>query len=353
VQKKEILARARAAHPVDYFYALAYADLEPLRSTPGRPSPRFHALNQALILCPECESVHLDVAENLWAVGQRRQALLEYRSTVELQPRFFTSVLGDLSRKGAKPAELASIATFDPARMIDVAQFLRDTGRVSDAVTVLSQAEVMGASTPEVLLSRAGLQLDLGHLDAARATLTSLGAPRFDDPRLALLEARAVLAGGAPNAPDQALAILDAATVRSPTNVELQRLRVDLVTRYHKWIAVARAMEGFKRALYTRDGRATEAHVASARILGELGRWSDSIGEYRIALADQPTDVALWMELGRAAESAGHTDTARDAYATSARLSPNNPDITRALQRLADERNALVNGAAKTSSVEP
>jgi tetratricopeptide (TPR) repeat protein len=347
-QKREILARARAAHPVDYFYALAYAELEPLRGAPGGPSPRFHALNQALILCPECESVHLEVAENLWAVGQRRQALLEYRSTVELQPRFFNAVLGDLSRKGAKPAELASIATFDPARMIDVARFLRETARMSDAITVLSQAEAMGASTPEVLFSRAGLQLDLGQLDAARATLASLRALGSDDPRIALLEARTILAGGAPDAPDRALAILDAATVRSPANVELQRLRIDLVTRYHKWIAAARAMEGFKRALYTRDGSATEGHVASARILGQLGRWSDAIGEYRIALADQPTNVALWMELGRAAESAGRAETARDAYAASARLSPNNPDITRALQRLADERRALIDGAGKS-----
>jgi tetratricopeptide (TPR) repeat protein len=117
---------------------------------------------------------------------------------------------------------------------------------------------------------------------------------------------------------------------------------------YHKWTAAARAMEGFNRALYARDGLATEGHVASARILSQLGRSSDAIGEYRIALADQPTNVPLWMELGQAAESAGRLETARDAYATSARLSPNNSDVTRALQRLADERRALTDGAGKS-----
>ncbi len=341
-EKKQILTRARAAHPVDYFYVLAYASLEPLRGPPGQPSPRLHALNQALMLCPGCEAVHLEVGENLWALGMRRQALLEYRSAVELQPKLFRQVLGELFARGATPEQLASIATFQPARMIDVARFLSGMGRVADAVVVLGQAEMIGAPRSDVLLSKAAFQLQLGQEAAAETTLSTLRALRVDDPRLPLLEAQAlVLVGNAPDAPDRALALLDAAAARYPGDVDLQRMRIDLITRYERWAAAARALEGYKQALYTRDGTATEAHIASARILTKMGRLTDALGEYRIALGDQALNVALWLELGSVSESAGRAETAREAYAMATRLSPNNPDAAHGLQRLADQRRQL------------
>ena len=103
---------------------------------------------------------------------------------------------------------------------------------------------------------------------------------------------------------------------------------------------------GLKQALYTRDGTATEAHIASARILTKLGRLTDALGEYRIALGDQALNVALWMELGSVSESAGRAETAREAYAMATRLSPNNPDAARGLQRLADQRRAAQRATA-------
>jgi tetratricopeptide (TPR) repeat protein len=341
-ETKEILNRARAAHPVDYFYVLAYARLEPLRGPAGQPSPRLHALNQALLLCPGCEAVHLEVGQNLWALGMRRQALLEYRSAVTLQPTLFTQVLGELFAKGARPEELASIATFQPARMIDLARFLSAAGRVEDAIVVLGQAETVGASRADVLLSKAAFQLQLGQGSAAEATLSTLRALGVQDPRLPVLEAQAlVLSESAPDAPDRALGLLDAAAARYPGDVDVQRTRLDLVTRYEKWGAAIRALEGYKQALYTRDGSATEAHIASARIFTKMGRLTDALGEYRIALGDQSQNVALWIELGGVSESAGRVETAREAYAMATRLSPNNPDAARGLQRLAERRQDL------------
>src|SRR5947209_70429 len=79
-----LLARAEQAHPLDYIYALERARLEPLV---GSPSPRLHALNRALRLCPSCETTHTEVARTLWKVGLHRQALLEWRTAVAIQPR--------------------------------------------------------------------------------------------------------------------------------------------------------------------------------------------------------------------------------------------------------------------------
>jgi tetratricopeptide (TPR) repeat protein len=347
-EKRQVLIRARAAHPIDYFYTLADAELEPLRAGQGQPSPRFHTLNQALMLCPSCETVHLEVARSLWSLGLRRQGLLEYRSAVELQPTLFRQVVGELFREGARPEELASVATLDSARLIEVARFLGSTGRTSEAATVLSQAQALGAPRNEVLLNQAELQLKLGQTAALESSLKALHDLHVDDPRRDILEARAVLAVSGREGADRALAILDAAAVRHAGDADLQRARVDIVSSYEKWGAAARALEGYKQALYARDGSATEAHLASARILARMGRWTDALGEYRIALADQPTNVGLWMELGGASEAAGRIETAHDAYATAARLSPSNPEASRALQRLADVRREFSEKQAAT-----
>ena len=57
--------------------SVAYARTEPLRSSEGGISPRLHALNRALRLCPGCETVHLEVARNLWQLSSRSQALCD------------------------------------------------------------------------------------------------------------------------------------------------------------------------------------------------------------------------------------------------------------------------------------
>ena len=103
---------------------------------------------------------------------------------------------------------------------------------------------------------------------------------------------------------------------------------------YKRWNAAARALEGLQARPVSNYGTATDAHIWAARIDGELGRRNRSLDEYRIALADRPGDVALWIEYARAAETAGRDITAREAYAEAARLSPNSPDIASARQAL-------------------
>jgi Flp pilus assembly protein TadD len=101
--------------------------------------------------------------------------------------------------------------------------------------------------------------------------------------------------------------------------------------KYEKWQAADRALDGLKQALFRAQGSAVEAHIAAARLYTRLSRWTSALGEYRIALVSASTDVALWMEYGHAAELAGRTPTAREAYAYAARLNPSNPEIVKAL----------------------
>jgi tetratricopeptide (TPR) repeat protein len=341
--RRDVLVRAQRAHPTDYYYALAYARFEPLKSPSGGRSPRLHALNRALALCPACEIAHVDVARNLWKLGLRSQSLLEWRTAVQIQPKLFTPALGELFSAGAKPEELASVASYDSARMIDVATFLGPASRAGAAMIVLDQAEAMGASRTDLLLTRANLQLQAGQSAAAQATISQAHAAGIRDNRLALLDAQLRIDTMGPAGADQALAILQAAAAQDPLDLKVQRMRLDLVTRFQKWTVVDRVLEDFKEALYRAQGSAAEAHLASARIYAQLSRWNNALGEYRIALADRGNDPALWMEYGRAADSAGRNATAREAYAQAARLSPNNPEITKALKAIDDQASRLRN----------
>jgi tetratricopeptide (TPR) repeat protein len=335
--QREILQRAQAAHPIDYFYALRYARFEPLKSTSGTQSPRLHALNRALRLCPSCDVVHVEIARNLWRLGLRRQALLEWRTAVSLQPETLRPVLGELFGAGAKPEELAAVAAFSGERMVEVASFLSSVSRIQDAFVVLDQADALAAPAPASLVMRGTLQYQSGRYDDASQTVAKARALNIRDPRLSVLEARLLIATKGAAAADEALAILDAAASRDPLDLAVQRERGDLVLRFEKWQAASRAVEGLGQALFRAQGSAGEAHTLSARIEARLGHWGQALSTYRVALADDRMNVSLWLEFGRAAERAGRDITAREAYGQANRLMPANQDIAKSL-RAVEER---------------
>ncbi|HVV51789.1 MAG TPA: O-antigen ligase family protein [Polyangia bacterium] len=341
----ELLHRAEAVHPLDYFYALEESRFDPLRGPPGAGSPRLHALNRAMRLCPACEAVHVAAARSLWHMGLRPQALLEWRLAIDLQPSLFSATLGELYASGAKPEELAAVAASRADHLLELVTFLRGRNRTNDAFVVLGQAEALGAPRGEILLARAQLEFEQHQIAQAAATAEEARRLGVQDARLEILRARLILAQKGADAADQALAILDAAAARAPMNVAVQNERVDLVVHYKKWQAAERALEGLKQALYEASGAATGAHIWAARVASELGRWTNALGEYRIALADTPNDVTLWLEFARAAITAGRDDTAREALAQASRLSPNSPDIA-AAQRALDERQARLRASA-------
>ncbi len=335
-ERRQVLVRAQSVHPIDYYYALQYARLEPIRGPTGGASPRFRALNRALALCQVCEPVHVEVAQNLWALGLRKQALLEWKTAVDIQPKLLPQALGELFSNGAKGEELAALAVSDPRRMIEIATFLSSMSRLEEAATVLDQAEALGVAQNEVLLMRAQLELKAGNTDAAATTLARAHAANIRDVRLALLDAQLTIDRRGAEGADRALAILEDVAAGNPNDLGLQRMRLDLVVRFEKWQASERALEGFKQALYHSGGSVAEAQIAAARIHARLARWTTALGEFRIALSDQANNPGLWVEYAGAAEAAGRLPTAREAYAQAARLSPNDPAIVAATKRLQD-----------------
>jgi tetratricopeptide (TPR) repeat protein len=225
--------------------------------------------------------------------------------------------------------------------MVEVAKFLTAMSRLADAVVVLDQADAMGKAGYESRLARGRLQLLSGYHADAQQTVKALHDDGVQDPSLSILEAQTLVALKGPQAADEALRVIESAAARYPTDITVAREWVRLVMTFEKWQSGPRAVEALKRALYPLNGRLGEAHTVDARINARMGRWSAAISEYRLALADEWNNVGLWLELGKAAEAAGRGVVARDAYREAARLSPNNADVTRAVQALEDREKKL------------
>jgi tetratricopeptide (TPR) repeat protein len=339
-ETRAILRRAQEVHPTDYFYAFAYARTEPVKPVDGR-SPRLHALNRALRLCPECAQVHVEVARTLWKMNLRGQSLVEWRAAMKIQPSLLAETMKELWLAKAKPAELAGLASFDAGKMVEAADFLAQRNELANALTILDEADVVGAPRAESLLTRCRLQTQLGQLGAAATTLAEAHAAGIQDPRVAVLEANLIIANKGAGGVGEALAILDLGATRYPLDVATQRLRCSLVLTYGKWQAADRCIDGFKLALWRATGGASEANLTAARIRAKLGQWNASFSEYRLALMQDSSNTWVWLELGQTAETAGRDTTAREAYAEAARLAPSDAQIAGALRRVEARQGAL------------
>ena len=306
----------------------------------GDRLPRLHALNRALQLCPSCEAVHAEVASNLWRLGFRAQALLEWRAAVDLQPVLLNSVLGKLFAAGAKPEELAAVAASDAGRMVEVANFLSSIARVADAFVVLDQADAhREAGAGELARSRqapAAVGTDRRRAEDHR------GRARGRHPGRAAVAAR-----GEGPARGQGRSGRPTRRCASWTR---RRRATRLISRWRasasSWCWLPRSGRRPSAPWRASSGRSTSRRAArprrtslNARIQARLGRLTAALGEYRVALADQPGSVSLWMEFGRAAENGGRDTVAREAYREAARLSPDSPEVAEAVHRL-DERSA-------------
>jgi O-antigen ligase len=342
-ESRAILLRAQEVHPTDYFYAFSYARTEPIKPTEGR-SPRLHALNRALRLCPECAQIHIEVARTLWKIRMRSQSLIEWRAALRIEPPLLEPTMEELWHGGAKPAEVAALAS-DAAKMVEVADFFAAKNQLANALSILDEADLVGAPREESLLTRCRLQTRLGQLAAAETTLAEARAAGIQDPRMGVLEANLILANqGAPGAAE-ALSILDLAATRYPLDVPVQELRASIVLTYGKWQAADRAIDGYKLALYRSAGQAIDANLIAARIRAKLGQWTACFSEYRLALAQAGGNTGIWAEFGQTAETAGRDSTAREAYAEAARLAPSDQQIAAALRRV-DARQGSLRSAA-------
>jgi tetratricopeptide (TPR) repeat protein/O-antigen ligase len=340
--KREVALRAQAAHPADYFYVLAEAATEPIAPDASGRSPRLHALNHALLLCPHCPAVHSAVAGTLWALGRRRQAADEWHAAIEARPIVFDSVLQGASAAGAGPAELAAIAGADADRLIRSAAFLVSGGHPDAARPLLSLASEAGAPVQQVLLIKAGLDIAAGANEDALKSLAAARKLSPQDPRVYVLLAQANLRAGRV---DEALQELDTGIGMNPQDLALLRSRLDLIMGQRRWFLAKNALETLEVGLAEARQPTTEVHLAAARYYSTLRDYGKASSEYNLALTQDPGNAGAWAELGALWEGAGRMAPALEAYRQSNAVSPGNPAILAAIERLSTRIRTIRSGS--------
>jgi tetratricopeptide (TPR) repeat protein/O-antigen ligase len=328
------LARAASlAHPTDYAYALAEARLEP-RGPSGTSATRLRLLNRAIILCPQCSGAHIEAAHDLWRLGRRQQALLEWRTVLALQPTQLSSAVDELARAGAKPAELMSLA--DEHSRHDLSRLLLARGMIDAARQVLDGGA--DQSSAEFHLVLAQIALEAKDLPAARAASKQALAAAPRDPRGFLMAAEVESRA---NDRDKAIQILTDGLRFEPMNVELNRKLLGLLMQTEKWRAIDGALADLRRALSQSGASMTEANLAAASIFEHRGQFQRALAEYQAVVASDPENPGLLLYLARAAEQAGSVTVAIDAYNAVLRLAPGQAEALAALARIQHDKKAL------------
>ena len=325
-----LVRAAFAAHPTDNQYALLAATMEPLQTVGGGPSPRLLGLNRALRLCPKCPAGHREAARNLWRLGRRQQALLEWRTVVTLARPTLPSVFEELRGHGARPEELATLA--DDENRFELCRTLLGQRMFEAAKNLLAgAADQQGV---EFHLARASLALAEKDIPKARQASQQALVVGPTDSRVALTAAEAELLDGKQ---DAALEFLRAGLRSAPTNLQLNRKLLGLLMQTDSWEAVDRALDGLRGALLENGASLVEANIAAAQVFERRGQYPRAVSEYRAATTQSPGNIGLLLALGRLAEMAGQVTVALDAYRDVLRWAPDNAAARGALNRMRSE----------------
>ena len=328
----KIAHEASLAHPTDYVYALAEARLGPTDLSSA--SSRLRMLNRAITLCPLCAGAHADAARDLWRLGRRQQALLEWKTVLAKSPPQLASVFDELIRKGATPTELMALA--DDRNRHDLSRHLLGRGMIDAARQTLAASS--DHDDIEFHLVQAKIALAAKDLPAAREAsqrALELG-PR--DARAALTAAEVELRA---NDRDKAVEIIRTCLRAQPTQIDLNRSLLALLMETDKYQAIDRALDDLRRALAENGSPMTEADVAAARIFERRGQFRRAVSEYQAALALAPDDTGLLLSMGRAAEQGGNVTIAIDAYAAVLRRVPDHAEARAALGRFQHDKKVL------------
>jgi tetratricopeptide (TPR) repeat protein len=278
---------------------------------------------------------HREAARDLWRLGRRQQALLEWKIVVTESRPSLGGAFDELLKAGAKAEELATLANNE--NRYDISRYLLAHGLTDAARETLHQDS--NPESADFNLVQAQIALAAKDLPAAqKASQRALEiAPR--DPRATLMSAEIVLLR--PESRDQAIAILENGLRFSPADVDLNRKRLALLLQTDRWQAIDQALAGLRAALAEAGASSTEANLAAAYAFERRGQFRRAMSEYQAALAQDPDNIGLLLALAKAAEESGGITTAIDAYNGVLRRAPTNAEARGALARIQHDKKQL------------
>ena len=247
------------------------------------------------------EADGLTAIKSLWAAEPDRATILRVAAAATLDDR------------GQRAAALDLLAGGDPVRM---------RARAAIAKKGLGSAKVDSpARGTAFVLARMSDDLLAGRTPRSAITLGRLATfADPDNPRLAIVAARALAVGGRP---DAALVLIERAKRDSVYGPQAEELRIDLLElagRKQEALAIARS----------RGGQSATELAQLADIEIRIGDPAAASTHYQAAIAAEGEDKASWQILlaaGSAADMAGDWATARPLLERALKLAPAEPRL--------------------------
>jgi tetratricopeptide (TPR) repeat protein len=288
-----------------------------------------------MLLCPLCLGAHQEAARDLWRLGRRAQALLEWKIVVTESRGSLGPVLDGLLAVGAKPDELATLA--DDQNRLGLSRYLLAHGAIDAATKTLNQtAQQEGA---ELYLVQAQIFLAAKDIPAARKASQRALELEPRNPRAVQMSAEIALLD--PKATSEALAILQTGLRFAPSDVNLNRMVLSLLIPTDKYQAIDQALANLRAALAEAGAPSTEANLTAAQIFERRGQFRRAMSEYQAALSHAPDNIGIHLALARAAEQIGGIASAVDAYTNVLRRDPANQEAKSALARIQHDKKDL------------
>lgn len=279
-----------------------------------------------MIHFPTCMEAHWDTARLLWQVGNKSQALVEYRLIARASLNNLMPIIHELKRQGAAPVTLESFAT--PDNQVQLATGLVGLGLPTSAKNLLLAMGDVPGIRDDIL--RAQIALQEGDLKRARESAASAELALPHNPESALLLAQCDLRE---NHPDDALALLREAARYNALHIEISRLALAILASQENHAATERAILDLRAALVQAGHSLFETHLAAAALYTRRGSLRKALSEYQTAIAITPSNVGLWLSLANLAQQMEDTRTATHAFQEVLRLDPTNTTAKTALSQ--------------------
>lgn len=269
-------------HPADYLpYALAGAAY--VEKKPVDPLQAIAFANRALYLFPKDFRSHQVAARALRRLGNRSQALLEYRLAYE------TTVNSNdpLTECIAYARDRDELLRCVPETVLHVATLLRFASgdKAGDAcITALSTLPVE-EGTASFAVQCAQLLIGLKRMDEAITVLDATAKAIGDKPELAIGKAEVLRQLGMP---DEAITTLELALKKSPAHYDITVALADSYLAAKRFEA-ARAVVVKTTAVTTDSVKRATLKTMEAQIDLAIGETERAVREYRAAAQLQPT----------------------------------------------------------------
>lgn len=272
-------------HPNDW---VLYADLAHLSARVGDPREALAWANRVLYLHPSDGRAHVDAARALLRLGQRTQALLEFRLASEAgNDEALPLALAIAAKEGDYERLLvsrhgfitAAVGVLRQQRPLEIPKLLEKAAEDGPTDEVKLEARVLIATTAS----------ETGDPEDALARLDALPEAEREDTTLVLARRRALQRA---KRPEEAIALLERRLTASPGDIALGAALV--------------------------DDEIALGHLAEARAV---------VARLRPFAASPAARIDLFVREASLWEMEGRIGKALDAAQTASRIEPNRPDL--------------------------